>query len=40
MKVDYIIILPWNVAEEIREKTQTNAKFVTFIPEVRIYDAQ
>ena len=41
--VDYIIIFPWNIADEIKEnlRKQINYKtqFVTFIPELRIESA-
>jgi len=40
-KPDYVIILPWNLKEEIMEQmsfiTTWGGKFVTFIPKVRIY---
>ena len=39
---DYIIIFPWNIASEvvsqIRSEGQLKAKFVTFIPQVKIVD--
>jgi ABC-type Fe3+-hydroxamate transport system substrate-binding protein len=39
---DYIIIFPWNIASEvvsqIRSEGQLKAKFVTFIPQVKIID--
>ena len=41
--VDYIIIFPWNIADEVKEhlRKQINYKtqFVTFIPELRIESA-
>lgn len=40
-KPEYVIILPWNLKEEIMEQmsfiTSWGGKFVTFIPKVRIY---
>ena len=40
-KPDYVIILPWNLKEEIMEQmsfiTTWGGKFVTFIPKVRVY---
>ena len=39
-KPDYLIILPWNIAEEIRRQNASLAKegtqFVTFVPDTRI----
>ena len=41
--VDYIIIFPWNIADEVKEhlRKQINyrTQFVTFIPELRIESA-
>ena len=41
---DFIIILPWNLKEEIMEQlayvSEWGCKFVTFIPGVQIYDAK
>jgi hypothetical protein len=43
-KPDFIIILPWNLKEEIMEQlgyvNEWGGKFVTFIPGVQIYDAK
>jgi hypothetical protein len=43
-KPDYIIILPWNLKEEIREQLayagEWGCKFVTFIPDVQIHEAK
>lgn len=40
-KPDYIVILPWNLKDEIIEQLSSlcdwNVKFITLIPEVRIY---
>lgn len=40
-KPEYLIILPWNLQEEIEEQMagirQWGGKFVTFIPEVRVW---
>jgi SAM-dependent methyltransferase len=37
---DYIVILPWNIADEVRTQlshmAQTGTQFVTFVPELRI----
>lgn len=42
-KPDYIIILPWNLKEEIMEQlayaNDWGAKFVVFIPKVQVFDA-
>lgn len=39
---DYIIILPWNIADEIHELIKKNfapnSKIVTFIPEIKVWD--
>ncbi|POF33747.1 class I SAM-dependent methyltransferase [Roseibium marinum] len=39
---DYLIILPWNIAEEIRKQNAdlavSGTRFVTFIPEVRVLE--
>jgi len=41
-KPDFIIILPWNLKEEIRQQlayvAEWGCKFVTFIPDVQIHD--
>jgi hypothetical protein len=41
-KPDYIIILPWNIAEEVLNKysfvKEWGAKFVTAVPELRIIE--
>ena len=38
---DFIIIFPWNIAEEIssllKDKTDEGSKLVTFIPELNIW---
>ena len=38
---DYIIIFPWNIADEIssllKDKTDEGSKLVTFIPELNIW---
>ena len=38
--IDYLIIFPWNIADEIIEQNQTlsklGTKFVTMIPELKI----
>jgi len=38
---DYVLILPWNLKDEIMEQMahvkEWGGKFVVFIPEVRIY---
>jgi hypothetical protein len=38
---DYVVILPWNLKDEIMHQmayiSDWNGKFVTLIPEVRIY---
>lgn len=43
-KPDYIIILPWNLKEEIIEQlsyvSEWDGKFVVFIPHVQVYDAK
>ncbi|HMG91059.1 MAG TPA: class I SAM-dependent methyltransferase [Chryseolinea sp.] len=43
-KPDYIIILPWNLRDEIVEQlayvAEWDCKFVTFIPGVKVYDAK
>lgn len=43
-KPDYIIILPWNLKEEIIEQlsyiNEWDGKFVVFIPRVQVYDAK
>lgn len=43
-KPDFIIILPWNLKEEIMDQLsyvhEWGGKFVTFIPGVQIYDAK
>ncbi len=40
MRPDYILILPWNIADEIRmqlaDLADTGSAFVTFVPELRI----
>ncbi|WP_187262061.1 class I SAM-dependent methyltransferase [Pontibacter beigongshangensis] len=40
---DYVIILPWNLKDEIMEQLayigEWGGKFATFIPEVRVYDS-
>jgi hypothetical protein len=37
---DYVLILPWNIAPEIRQQnahlTATGTRFVTAVPELRI----
>lgn len=39
-KPDYVVILPWNIADEIRAQlaplAEAGARFVTFVPELRI----
>ena len=39
-EIDYLIILPWNIASEIKQQnqflTEKGVKFVTFIPELNI----
>lgn len=41
-KPDYLVILPWNLKEEIMEQMsyirEWGGKFVVFIPEVRVYE--
>jgi FlaA1/EpsC-like NDP-sugar epimerase len=41
-KPDYIIILPWNIKQEIMGQlsyiSEWEGKFITFIPEKKIYD--
>jgi hypothetical protein len=41
-KPDYVLILPWNLKDEIMEKMsairQWGGKFVVPIPEVKVYD--
>jgi hypothetical protein len=43
-KPDFIIIMPWNLKEEIREQLayvgEWGCKFVTFIPDVQVHDAK
>ncbi len=43
-KPDFIIILPWNLKEEIREQlayvAEWGCKFVTFIPDVQVHDVK
>jgi len=38
---DYIIIFPWNIADEIsnllKDKIKDGTKLVTFIPEIKIW---
>ena len=38
---DYIVIFPWNIADEIssllKDKTNEGTKLVTFIPELKIW---
>jgi hypothetical protein len=40
MKADYILILPWNIRDEVIEQMTPardwGAKFVTAIPEMRV----
>lgn len=40
-KPDYIVILPWNIKDEVMEQMKDvkewNCKFVTFIPKVEVY---
>ncbi len=40
-KFDYVLILPWNISEEIysqlREVVNPETKFVTAVPELRIF---
>ncbi len=42
-KPDYVVILPWNIADEVRESlayiSEWGGKFVTAVPEPRIYEA-
>jgi hypothetical protein len=38
-KPDYVLILPWNIAEEVKDQLSRdlpNAQFVTAVPELRI----
>lgn len=41
IKPDYLLILPWNLKDEIMEQMDYirdwGGKFVVFIPEVRVY---
>jgi SAM-dependent methyltransferase len=41
-KPDYLVILPWNIAEEVREQMKDirswGGKFVTAIPQLRVYE--
>jgi SAM-dependent methyltransferase len=42
-KPDYVIVLPWNIKEEIMKQmqyiSQWNGKFIVFIPEINMYNA-
>ena len=41
LKPDYLIILPWNIAEEVRRNmafiSEWGGRFVTAIPDIRIF---
>ena len=42
-KPDFILVLPWNIKEEIMKKMQNiskwNGKFIVLNPEVKLFDA-